>query len=177
MELLGQTWPVRAAKETVNALGGMVYHTGEAIAGRADPMDVRPAVDFALAASGGGIAGAPARAGEAVLGSGPVRSTKMADVMGHELPLNPDGTVTLYHATAPDRAQQILSSRMLRSEAEPSVYFSTANQGTGYGDTVVAVDVNPKLLQLDDEFPGGRVDFRIDRPQMAIKNPRLWGGK
>jgi hypothetical protein len=42
------------------------------------------------------------------------------------------------------------------------VYVSTAKSGTGYGDHVVAIDVDPKKLILDDEFPDGRMDFRIN---------------
>ncbi len=33
---------------------------------------------------------------------------------------------------------------------------------TGYGDAVVAVRIRPEALILDDEFPGGRKDFRVE---------------
>lgn len=87
------------------------------------------------------------------------------------LPLNDDGTVTLYHHTSSAKAAQIRSTRRLKSAAEPDVYLTTRQEtDTGYGDTAVAVRVDPSLLMLDDEFPDGRQDFRIDtgRPGGSI---------
>lgn len=78
------------------------------------------------------------------------------------LPLNADGTVTLYHHTSADKAQAIKESGALTSAGEPAVYVTTREQtDTGYGDTVVRVRVKPELLEIDDEFPDGRRDFRI----------------
>jgi hypothetical protein len=79
-----------------------------------------------------------------------------------ELPLNPDGTVTLYHGTTKDSAKKIIDTGLLKSRGEPDVYFTTAKEGTGYGDgTVIAVNIDPKKLIIDDEFPDGRKDFRV----------------
>jgi len=78
------------------------------------------------------------------------------------LPLNPDGTVTLYHHTNAGAAEQIKRSGQLISAAEPDVYLTTSrNPDIGYGDTVVAVRINPDKLNIDDEFPNGRQDYRI----------------
>ncbi|HSW63727.1 MAG TPA: hypothetical protein VLH56_10530, partial [Dissulfurispiraceae bacterium] len=80
-----------------------------------------------------------------------------------DLPLNPDGTVTLYHGTTAKGKQAILESGVLKADAEPDVYLTTDPLGGGYGDgSVVAVKVKPSLLNMDDEFPDGRVDFRIN---------------
>jgi hypothetical protein len=79
------------------------------------------------------------------------------------LPLNPDGTVTLYHHTNAGAAEQIKRSGQLISAAEPDVYLTTSRDpDIGYGDTVVAVRVNPEKLNIDDEFPNGRQDYRIN---------------
>ena len=79
------------------------------------------------------------------------------------LPLNDDGTVTLYHHTSSKNADLIMKTGRLKADAEPSVYVTTRSEAdTGYGDTVVAVRVKPELLILDDEFPNGRVDYSID---------------
>jgi hypothetical protein len=79
------------------------------------------------------------------------------------LDLNPDGTVTLYHHTSNESAGAIKRSGQLVSAGEPSVYVTTRREtDTGYGDTVVTVRVNPDRLNIDDEFPNGRQDFRID---------------
>lgn len=80
------------------------------------------------------------------------------------LPVNDDGTVTVYHHTSPEAAAEIRRTGQLRSAAEPAVYVtSEARPGaTGYGDAVVAIAVDPAVLQIDDEFPDGRRDFRIE---------------
>jgi hypothetical protein len=79
------------------------------------------------------------------------------------LPLNADGTVTLFHHTNKTAAEQITKSGRLRSAGEPSVYLTTEKTtNTGYGDVAVPVRVKPSLLNLDDEFPSGRMDFSID---------------
>lgn len=81
------------------------------------------------------------------------------------LPLNEDGTVTVYHHTSAASAEQIRRTGVLRSEAEPDLYFTTTKEtDTGYGDTAIPVRVKPERLQLDDEFPGGRQDFRVESP-------------
>jgi len=91
------------------------------------------------------------------------------------MPKNQDGTVTLYHATDAKSAAAIVETQTLRSAAEPSVYMSTAKSGTGYGDVVVAVDIRPDVLRLDDEFPDGRMDFAVDAPkkEIAVVNARV----
>lgn len=85
---------------------------------------------------------------------------KIDDATG--LPLNEDGTVTLYHHTSRESAESIIQSGRLKSSAEPHVYVTTEKKAnTGYGDSVVEVMIRPDLLEIDDEFPSGRVDYRI----------------
>ena len=96
-------------------------------------------------------------------------ATKIDEITG--LPLNPDGTVTLFHHTNKDAAEQIAKSGRLKSSGEPSVYLTTQRAtDTGYGDVAVPVRVKPSLLNLDDEFPGGRMDFSIStgKPKGSI---------
>src|SRR5215207_5075853 len=70
-DVLTQTWPARAITSAIEA----AQHPGEVYAGRADPMDVGKAVDLAGLAMTGGVAGGAAKqAGEAVIGSGPIRA-------------------------------------------------------------------------------------------------------
>ncbi|MBP7638877.1 MAG: hypothetical protein KBA18_13450, partial [Kiritimatiellae bacterium] len=88
------------------------------------------------------------------------------------LPLNSDGTVTVYHHTSAEKAEAIKTSGTLKAAAEPDVYVTTRKEtDTGYGDVAVPVRVEPDLLQIDDEFPDGRVDYRIDakRPGGSVK--------
>ena len=78
------------------------------------------------------------------------------------LPINPDGTVTVYHHTNRRAAEEIRATNRLRSSGEPDVYVTTrAIADTGYGNTAVAIRVDPSRLSLDDEFPNGRRDFRL----------------
>ena len=104
-------------------------------------------------------------------GSGTVRETDTFQQQGADnrnideatgLPINPDGTVTVYHHTDRKSAEQIKSERKLRSSGEPDVYVTTrAIADTGYGNTAVAIRVDPSRLSLDDEFPNGRRDYRL----------------
>ena len=87
------------------------------------------------------------------------------------LPLNSDGTVTLFHHTNKTAAEQISKTGRLKSAGEPSVYLTTRKTtDTGYGDVAVPVRVKPDLLNLDDEIPDGRLDFSIDtgKPKGSI---------
>lgn len=85
------------------------------------------------------------------------------------LPLNADGTVTVYHHINKKAAEQITSTKKLKSAGEPDVYVTTEKEpNTGYGDTVVPVRINPQKLILDDEFPSGRMDFRIPSGKSGV---------
>lgn len=98
---------------------------------------------------------------EKIASGEPAVKGRTVEVGGVRLPLNDDGTVTLYHGTTRDAAAEIRRTGRLVGQ-EPDVYLSTVRDGTGYGDgTVVAVRVDPKRLALDDEFPNGRADFAI----------------
>lgn len=78
------------------------------------------------------------------------------------LPVNRSGRVTVYHGTTKAAAELIRATGRIVSAGEPRVYFSNRASGTGYGDgTVLAFEVNPDVLELDDEFPDGRQDFSV----------------
>ena len=89
------------------------------------------------------------------------------------LPLNDDGTVTLYHHTTAANAEAIKQTGVLRSAGEPDVYLTThPTPDIGYGDAVVRVSIDPSKLELDDEFPDGRKDFRVSvgRPGGVLRD-------
>jgi hypothetical protein len=87
---------------------------------------------------------------------------------------NPDGTVTLYHGTTKEAAQKIIQERKLLSAGEPDVYMTT-DPMAGYGDgTTVKFNIDPKHINLDDEFPSGRVDFRMPAAKgWRIQSPEI----
>lgn len=91
---------------------------------------------------------------------------------GTGLPMNSDGTVTVYHHTTAANAAKIKETGELKSAGEPHVYVTTEKKpDTGYGDTAVPIRVDPNTLDLDDEFPGGRKDFKIalDKPGGVVE--------
>ena len=86
---------------------------------------------------------------------------KIDEITG--LPLNADGTVTLYHHTNKNAAEQIAKTGKLKSAGEPDVYLTTHKiTDTGYGDTAVPIRIKPELLNIDYAFPNGRLDFRVN---------------
>lgn len=100
------------------------------------------------------------------------------------LPLNADGTVTVYHHTSAAKAAEIRRTGTLKAAAEPDVYVTThPTTDTGYGDTAIPIRVNPDRLQVDDEFPNGRTDYRLSvgRPggsiKVAVQNEHLASGQ
>jgi len=93
----------------------------------------------------------------------------------HGLPIDKHGNVRLWHGTTKENAEKILKEKILRSKGEPDIYFTTHPKEAGYGSHHVGVDVPHHLLELDDEFPSGRMDFRINAPKkmLPIANPAI----
>ena len=108
--------------------------------------------------------------GSGILRQGSTEQTNIDEDTG--LPLNADGTVTVFHHTNRRAAESIKATGELRSAGEPDVYVTTrAITDTGYGDTAVAIRVEPSRLSIDDEFPNGRRDFRLNvgKPRGSIQ--------
>jgi len=70
------------------------------------------------------------------------------------------GLEILYHGTSDKNG--IYQSGRLIPDAEDSVYLTTDAKGAGYGGDVVRLAVPKNKLLLDDEFPDGRKDYRIE---------------
>lgn len=74
---------------------------------------------------------------------------------GDPLPLNPDGTITVYHSTTKDGASKISSEGLKGSKVEDgNVFFTTSPKGwqnIGQGkDTVLKFNIDPNKLKMDD---------------------------
>jgi len=68
---------------------------------------------------------------------------------------------TLYHHTTKEAAKNIINTLTLIGK-EPNVFLTNTPANIGYGDgTVVKVVVPTKDLELDDEFPNGRKDYKL----------------
>lgn len=100
-------------------------------------------------------------AGTATLSAAPMRAPEGALRMGAMR--GSDDMVTVYHGTTREAAEKIKREGVLRSAGEPDVYVTTDPTGGGYGDgSVVALRVPRSALSIDDEFPNGRIDYRIN---------------
>ncbi len=84
------------------------------------------------------------------------------------------GMRVLYHGTTSEKAAQIQKTGILKPDAEPAVYLTTSEDGGGYGDgTVLRLAVPESKIEIDDEFPDGRQDFRAEvgyKGQLKIKS-------
>lgn len=97
------------------------------------------------------------------------RAYQIEEILERGHKINVDGTITLYHATTKDRAEQLLKDKFFKTaEGAPDaygVYFSTSPEvREGYGDgTLVKARVNICDVNLDDIFPDtNRIDFQIE---------------
>jgi len=75
------------------------------------------------------------------------------------LPLNLDGTITVYHSTTKGAAEKIKQSGLTGSKTEGGdIYFTTNKKGYGGigkdKDTVLAFNVDPKKIKFDDIYRG-----------------------
>jgi hypothetical protein len=79
--------------------------------------------------------------------------------------------ISLYHATTKQSAESILKTKTLKADKERHVYVSNSPTITNdYGDgTLLKVYVDPRKLELDDEFPTGRRDYRLPSPYRPEK--------
>ena len=93
----------------------------------------------------------------------------------HGLPIDKHGNVRLWHGTTKESAEKILKEKMMHSKGEPDIYFTTHPKHAGYGESHVGVDVPHHLLELDDEFSNGRMDFKIHAPKkmLSVANPAI----
>ena len=74
---------------------------------------------------------------------------------------NKTKTTTLYHHTTKEAAKNIINTLTLIGK-EPNVFLTNTPSNIGYGDgTVIKVVVPTKDLELDDEFPNGRKDYKL----------------
>ena len=90
----------------------------------------------------------------------------------NNIPLNKNGTVTLYYHTTKAKALAINKSKVIKSDGKPRIYLTNESNGgavlTDRGNmdqdldgSAVLVNVNPDLVQKDVDYETGRVDFFI----------------
>ncbi len=69
----------------------------------------------------------------------------------------------LYHRTTPEAAREIAETRRFVSKEGNEVCFSNRRNGyaSGYGTSVVVVDMPRGTYMLDDEFQTGEKHYRV----------------
>lgn len=95
------------------------------------------------------------------------------------LPLNKNGTVTLYYHTTRERAQEAVANKKITNDTGKNRVYLT-NESAGWktleekgalpqdtDGTVIMVNVDPKLLNLLEEYNDGRKDFFIPTKEGA----------
>jgi len=82
-------------------------------------------------------------------------------------------TATLYHHTTKNAAENIVNTLTLIGK-EPNIFLTNSTENTGYGDgTIVKVVVPLKDLELDDEFPNGRKDYKLPSKIYKVLNAEI----
>jgi hypothetical protein len=73
------------------------------------------------------------------------------------------GYIPLYHGTTKQGYASIMQTGVLKPNKEPAVYLTTDSEVNGYGDgTIMRLAAKEDRLEIDDEFPGGRQDYRAE---------------
>jgi hypothetical protein len=105
------------------------------------------------------------------------------------LPLNKNGSVTLYYPTTLDEARRIGREKSIYPSDNNQSRIYLTNESSGWktigemgnmaqktDGSVARVEIDPSLLQLDKEYPDGRKDFFVPIKEGAYfnKKMRLW---
>jgi polyhydroxyalkanoate synthesis regulator phasin len=100
------------------------------------------------------------------------------------VPINRDGTVTVYYHTTKAQALEIGKSKVIPAEGRNRVYLTNESGGDSVlrnrgsfdqdldGSTVL-VYVTPDMLQVDAEYPNGRRDFFIPLEEGSFFNKKM----
>lgn len=90
-----------------------------------------------------------------------------------DIPVNKNGTVTLYYATDNETAREIIRTKKLipakgsnriyltNESSAPKVMSEPGNMDQPLGGANVLVQIDPSLLNIDQEYDDGRKDFFI----------------
>ena len=87
----------------------------------------------------------------------------LAGLDGTPVPINSDGTITLYHRTTNESAQALQKRIHFKSKEQGRVFASTkiSGQAEGFGPAIIEFKVNPRLVRIEDAFPDGEVHISM----------------
>jgi hypothetical protein len=115
-------------------------------------------------------------------------SLKTADKYGIDpilgIPLNKDGTVTVYYHTTKDNAVKLNASKKILAEGRSRIYLTNESNGgkilnksgnfnQDFDGSTVLLNINPSLLQVDEEYADGRKDFFVPIAQGEFFNRKM----
>jgi hypothetical protein len=115
-------------------------------------------------------------------------SLKTADKYGIDpvlgIPLNKDGTVTVYYHTTKDNAVKLNASKKILAEGRSRIYLTNESNGgkvvnkpgnfdQDFDGSTVLLNINPSLLQIDEEYTDGRKDFFVPIAQGEFFNRKM----
>ncbi len=98
---------------------------------------------------------------------------ELIDMDGIPMDVNPDGTITLYHRTSPEKAEQVRKTGIFLSlENTNETFFSNKLEGQaeGYGDAVITVRVKPSDVRLNDAFHNGEIHVAVSNKRLSKRN-------
>jgi hypothetical protein len=81
-------------------------------------------------------------------------TTLFEDLQGNPIPVNEDGTITVYHRTNSSVNDIIESDGFFSKENTPEIFVSNKPDGqiVGYGENVIELKIDQEDLQLNDVF-------------------------
>ena len=118
----------------------------------------------------------------------PKFSLKTADKYGIDpvlgIPLNKDGTVTVYYHTTKDQAVKLNASKTIPSEGRSRIYLTNESNGgkvlnkpgnfeQDFDGSTVLLNIDPSLLQVDEAYEDGRKDFFVPLAQGDFFNRKM----
>jgi len=169
IEKLTQTWPAKIGRSFIDALTlpGDVYAGRTPIMGadgHTNPEVVNRSADLAGLIMGGTFAGVPARAGEAVLGAGPIR---MLPADNYLAPLS-KYTKRIYRETSPESALSDLPHSNVSASYGPGgaprqFYADTPDLALGQGANKgvrIEYDASPFEGVINTKKPGWDFNFQ-----------------
>jgi len=93
------------------------------------------------------------------------------DIEGNPIPVNEDGTITVYHRTNQDPSK-ITEEGFISKENTNEIFVSSKKDGqaVGFGDNIIEIKINQEDLELDDAFTG-EAHFRlnIDKANKSVQ--------
>ena len=100
------------------------------------------------------------------------------------IPINKDGKVTVYYHTTKERALQIKNTKVIPSDGNDRIYLTNESGGAeilrdrGNFDQVldgstILLYVDPSMLQVDNNYENGRVDFFVPVTQGEFFNRKM----